>query len=710
MSDLNIRLNLDSTAAAAAAAGVQDDLNKLKTDAEKPIKIKVDSSQLAGAAGNAGKLQEALGNVQAAALGELSQKAAQLGAGLGGVAGSLAEVAIKSAAAFGPIGIAITAVLAGLALVKQAVDENNAATKRTEEITQGLADANRVLGGTYSTVTAAANAATTAEAARLAIAREIQAIGREQLGLIGQGADVSQAETLTSGFQALSDATKDVRTNLAVLTPAMIQHAVVSGNAAEQTAVLGMSFVRAREPAVAMAQATELVLRRLRELANNERTNAQERVRVAREAVAYETSRRVEGELALERYQRIVAAETRVVTARNQLTTATDAAATAEQNFANQQNQVVIAGTQAAEAAAALEAARRRQAAEAAASASAETALQRRMGEEALRLAEQTYAQNGRTLTLFEQKRNAMQALSFAEQELTRARAASESHGQTAAERTQLITSLNNEATARQAVADATQAQADRLGTLMERATSRTDPDAHSQAEELRFQQSLTRIQQEQRMAEGASKAQDAARAHTLQQQGTFTGRMTTLMGQQKGTTEQLAGSAKNALTAVGTAMASHAQAMIQGKEDIGDALQGMLKDVLSSIGSEAMIKGAMMMAEGAAALAGIYTAPLAAGNFAAGAAFFGVGALASAAGAAIPASASAGGGGGGASAGAASSASTSHSETPMRSGGSSAAEAPSNITINMNAFQSNDQAQALIVRSLREAGYRNIR
>jgi len=180
-------------------------------------------------------------------------------------------------------------------------------------------------------------------------------------------------------------------------------------------------------------------------------------------------------------------------------------------------------------------------------------------------------------------------------------------------------------------------------------------------------------------------------------------------MGQQKGTTEQLAGSAKNALTAVGTAMASHAQAMIQGKEDIGDALQGMLKDVLSSIGSEAMIKGAMMMAEGAAALAGIYTAPLAAGNFAAGAAFFGVGALASAAGAAIPAAASSGSGGGGA-AGAAGSASTARSETPMRSGGSTAAEAPKNITINMNAFQSNDQAQALIVRSLREAGYRNIR
>ena len=694
MSDLNIRINVDTAAAEAGANGVRNDLNRIRTEGERPVKINVDASQLAGAAGGAGRLREALGNVQAAALGELSEKAAQLGASLGGVAGSVAEIAIKSAAAFGPVGIAITAVLAGLALVKQAVDENNADTERTEEITQGLAEANRVLGGTYSTVTAAANAAASAEQARLAIAREMQAIGREQLGLIGQGADVTQAATLTRAFQTLSDATKDARTNLAVLTPAMIQHAVVSGNTAEQVAVLGMSFVRAREPAVAMAQATELVLRRLRELANNERTHAQERVRVAQEAAAYENSRRVEGETAVQRFQRIVAAETRVVTARNQLTVATDAAAQAEQNFANQQNQVVIAGTQAAEAAAALEAERRRQAAAATAAASAETGAQRRAGMEALRLAEQGLLTAGQEISVSEQQTRAEQALAFAVGETTRARAASARGGQTTAERTALVTALNNETTARDAVAAATARQQQGIVDL----ANKQREIAVEAAAALRERERIIEGDKARDVANfnAAQTAQDVENARSAAQKAELNRQEAARAEITKQREEQLATSAGK----LGEAQIAAAFAAAAAGQNAGVAMQAALKASLLALAQESAIKALYATATGLFQLATLN--PAAGTTLASAAMFAGVAVAAGVGGALIPSAAAAPTGAAGGSAAMAGPAGA----TPMRSAGGGGGEAPSNITINFSAFQSNEQAQALIVRSLREAGY----
>jgi hypothetical protein len=105
------------------------------------------------------------------------------------------------------------------------------------------------------------------------------------------------------------------------------------------------------------------------------------------------------------------------------------------------------------------------------------------------------------------------------------------------------------------------------------------------------------------------------------------------------------------AFNALGGAMAKHIQLAVLGKETIGAALQGMLADTLTSIGQEAIVKGAMEIATGLSMLAGIATAPLAPLHFAAGAAFIGVGALAVAGGAALtpapPAPAGASGGGG---------------------------------------------------------------
>ena len=684
MSDLNIKLNLETTAAQAGAATVQGELNKLKTDAEKPIKINVDASQLAGAAGGAGKLKEALGNVQAAALGELSQKAGQLGASLGGVAGSLAEVAIKSAAAFGPVGIAITAVLAGLALIKQAIDEDNAATERTTAIATDVANANNVLGGSYSTVASAANAAKDATAAHLAVAQQIQTILQQQIALMAEGSSREQAAGLGAAFQAISDSTKNATTGFATLTAAMVANLVHVGSATQQQAFLGESFNRSTAAAVAFRQEIELTKHVLADHARQVAENALarraaliEQVREAQERVNSNISDR-EHIAALRDLDR---AQRQLVASRSNLTTATASALAAERELRTATHATAVAQDIANEAGKQLarqrlddNAAEHRHAAEAAARAAGAAAATAR------------HAALEAALTSSKNKQIQMQEAAEVLQAHNR--------------QERLDTLMRGGLSLQQFEANATTQRLAQLSRVSEKEQETAVISANLLGERLRQQEAQHRKNTEGEVAEASQ------RNRLLSQQGTFTGRMNTLMGQQKGTTEQLAGSAKNALGAIGTAMASHAQAMIQGKEDIGDALQGMLKDVLSSIGSEAMIKGAMMMAEGAAALAGIYTAPLAAGNFAAGAAFFGVGALASAAGGAIPASASAGGGGGGASAGAASSASTSRSETPMRSGGSGASEAPANITINFSAFQSNEAAQALIVRSLRESGY----
>lgn len=134
-----------------------------------------------------------------------------------------------------------------------------------------------------------------------------------------------------------------------------------------------------------------------------------------------------------------------------------------------------------------------------------------------------------------------------------------------------------------------------------------------------------------------------------LDAEQSYTDRMRDMHGERMSAAQAEAEAVTTGFNAMGGALAKHVQAFATGREGIGEAAQGMLADMLSSLGQEAIVKGAMQMAEGAAMLAGIYTAPLAAGHFAAGAAFLGVGALAAAAGAAIspapPVPSAAGGG-----------------------------------------------------------------
>jgi len=121
-------------------------------------------------------------------------------------------------------------------------------------------------------------------------------------------------------------------------------------------------------------------------------------------------------------------------------------------------------------------------------------------------------------------------------------------------------------------------------------------------------------------------------RAHLTQRyemQRSFTDRMEELHSTEADGTRALAEGVSGAFQGMGQAIAKHAQGLLDGKESVGEALQGMLSDTLASLAQQAIVKGAMETAEGIAALAGVVTAPLAPGHFAAAGAYFGVAALA---------------------------------------------------------------------------------
>lgn len=127
-----------------------------------------------------------------------------------------------------------------------------------------------------------------------------------------------------------------------------------------------------------------------------------------------------------------------------------------------------------------------------------------------------------------------------------------------------------------------------------------------------------------------------------------YTGRLAELNSERVHGLQRAAEFTNGAFETMGKAIGTHVQALIDGKESVGQALQGMLADTLINVGKEAIIQGGIETAKGIAALAGVATAPLAPGHFAAAGAFFAVGTAAGLAGAAIAPSAPAAGAAGG--------------------------------------------------------------
>lgn len=147
----------------------------------------------------------------------------------------------------------------------------------------------------------------------------------------------------------------------------------------------------------------------------------------------------------------------------------------------------------------------------------------------------------------------------------------------------------------------------------------------------------------DQGRAEQAAKDHDTAMERRRQDERiasmrSFTSEWEDLHGRQVNATHEAAGMLNTAFSAIGEATTKHFQAVREGREAIGEALQGILSDTLSAIGKEAAVKGGMQLAEG---LANLIIAPaLSAQNFAAMGAYFSVAALAGATGSALAPSA----------------------------------------------------------------------
>lgn len=142
-----------------------------------------------------------------------------------------------------------------------------------------------------------------------------------------------------------------------------------------------------------------------------------------------------------------------------------------------------------------------------------------------------------------------------------------------------------------------------------------------------------------------------------------FTDRLEDLSHRRINVAQEEAEAVSGAFTSMGKAFSDHLTAFIEGREELGAALQGMLADTLKAISQEAAVKAGLNLAEGFAALA-TYRYDAAAEHFAAAGIYTGVAALAGVGAAAVaPASGKPSG---------APSASQDRSATPMTSGSQS--------------------------------------
>ena len=149
----------------------------------------------------------------------------------------------------------------------------------------------------------------------------------------------------------------------------------------------------------------------------------------------------------------------------------------------------------------------------------------------------------------------------------------------------------------------------------------------------------------QQRALESQVERERAQTEERLRVQESFTEQWERLHRRQASATTAMVDVANGAITTFGQSLGKHINLVMSGQESIGEGALNMMGEVVTAIGQEAIVKSAMELAEGIAAAAGVLTAPLAPGHFAASAAFAAVGVAALGAGALV--SAARGGGGG---------------------------------------------------------------
>lgn len=552
-----------------------------------------------GARGATG-LREALTNVKDAGLQELSQKAGELGQRLGGVTGQIAQVAIRSLAAFGPVGVALTGVGAALAFATQAYEAHKAAVELADAQVRELASSEQNLGAQYPSVSAAVAGATTAVEAHTRALEEQQRVLGQQLALMGQAFSGGEARQFVTQIQQVAGAARELGTFLRGASEDQIRATIETGNATQQQELLGVAFSHSSNAVEEHQRRLDAIVVLQHRAAEAVAAHKDEIVSAAQAQLA---EARAEAAAALEiddNGRAHADAMRRVEAATNDLATAQNRAAEAHRNAAE-------GASDATRALDALDAATRSDA-EAANAAALQRgyarlrqigAAQRRRASSGARTEEPGKSAKADDLAM---ERQIAAAYDAERQALERLR---ETEAREADARDQLH-----------------RAELDRL---TERLRAQTEREKAESVEGARAQRAADR---EQRLLR-----------RRLDATQTFTERMRDLYEEQVDIAREGAEGVARTFSITGDALAKHAEAWAAGRESIGDALQGMLSDVLTSIGKESFVKAAFFFAKGLGDLAS-YNFPGAATSFAASAAYGVVGGLATAAGAAVAPSA----------------------------------------------------------------------
>lgn len=575
---------------------------------------------------------DALVDVKDRGLDALAEKAAELGQRIGGVGGQIANVAIKSVAAFGGIGIAVTAVGAALAFGAQAYDEYAAKVALTEARTQELTSSVTTLGTTYPSMTAAVEGATTAVEAHTRAVAENQRILGQQLDLMNRGFSADTARAYTLQIQQTAGAVRELGTFLHGASEEQIRATLETGNATAQQELLGVSFAHS-------ADAAEENRRRVEALA----------VVHQRAAVAIEASKReavTAAEASLEsaradlvaargiedsnaRRSEMAAASRRVTEATNDLTEAQQRAAAAHREVAAGAADATRAEDDLASATAADAAA-----AEASALQRGYAAIARIVHEREQRQRSASHASGHHRDTLAElkQKHDAEDSLLRAQESALRERYRLEREEIDRTQRAALDAMIERARLDEEGKQHAIQAEVERAKAVSEAGRRAT----------MTLQRQETRAGQSAELADLRDPAvqreriDEMRRAHTLdrershltqryEMQRTFVDRMEELNDREVNGNEALATSITSAFRTTGDALSAHLQAFADGRETAAEAMQNMLADTLKNIGKESLAKAGFYFATGLGNLATL-NFPGAATAFAASAAFAAVG------------------------------------------------------------------------------------
>lgn len=607
-------------------------------------------SHLQGATEKTRTFKDALVDAKEAGLGELSQKAGELGQRIGGVGGQIAEIAIKSAAAFGPLGIAITAVGAALAFAAQAYDEHAAkvalANARTEELTSSVS----TLGTTYPSMTAAVAGATTAVQVHTAAVAENQRILGQQLTLLNAGFNAQQAQTYTLQIQQTAGAVRELGTFLHGASEEQIRQTLETGNAAAQQELLGLSFTHSNDAAeesrrriealtVLHQRAAVAIEASKREAVTAAEVNLQSARADLVAAAAIEDSNARRSEMAAanrsvtEATNELTEAQQRAAAAHREVAAGAEAATRAEdqlllaadssngfarsritQAAANEESALQRGYAAIARISRAHEAARQRSHGGASHTAGADDGKSAKAAEMAADEARR--AQQALDERTSQEKRAAQEADARAELQLARDTAAAKLEIQ----KNELEEERRNSLEARRERASL-QRQEEAAG---RRATLADLRDPAVQREQLDAARMDRTIARERRALD-----------RRADQQQTFTERMQDYYNSDVSAAEEAATGLQGAFQATGEAFAAHAEEFAAGRETMAEALQGMAADAIKSIGKQALTKAGYFLAEGLGNLA-LLNFPGAATAFAASAAYAAIGGGAIAIGTAI--------------------------------------------------------------------------